>query len=243
MSVAKLINQNDQQAYARLLTALGSENNPSQWIEFMLAMHDLLPQILTVGKPPKKVIQESLIGRLGFTSWREMLEAPKEEYGLGWTKAGWDSFKRAWNTTSKYPYLRDMNLTAGYINKYAHEWRDEFPQSAEAFTQKLDNQKAENKKKAEERRANSVTALQEQIQTLKDQILALNEQLKGKHDRNIKLESTVGEKQNRINELDKKIESLTTKNTDMKNKISALQSEINKLNNLSFWERIKALFG
>ncbi|MFK0573023.1 hypothetical protein [Endozoicomonas sp.] len=242
MSIAKLVSNQDQRDYQRLITALGSENNPSQWLEFMAAMHELLPEILTVGKPSKNTIEKSLVGRLGFPSWRAMLEAPKEEYGLGWTKAGWDSFKRAWNTVSKYPYLKSMSFSAGYINKYAHEWRDEFPESADQFNQKLNNQKAENKKKAEEKRTNSVTALNEQIQTLQEQVLALNEQLKGKHDRNIKLESTVDEKQNRINELDKKIESLTTKNAEMENKISSLQSDINRLNNRSFWEKLKDLF-
>lgn len=242
MGIAKLVSNQDQQSYRRLITALGSENNPSQWLEFMAAMHDLLPEILTVGKPSKNTIQNSLIGRLGFTSWKAMLESPKEEYGLGWTKSGWDSFKRAWTTVSRHPYLQGMNFSAGYINKYAHEWKDEFPESAEAFTQKLSNQKAENKKKAEENKANSVVALNEQIQTLKDQILAINEQLKGKHDRNLKLESTIDEKQNRINKLDEKIELLTTKSADMKNKISNLQSELSSLKNLNLWEKIKSLF-
>lgn len=257
-TVTQLINPVDRANYKRLLESLGSENNPSQWLTFMETMLQVLPEILSSGRPSKTVIENCLIGRLGFSSWKEMLETPVNKNGLGWSVSGWNSFKRAWNTVEKYPYLKTKNLKSGWINKYVHQWKDEFPETSEAFDEKVANSKEIEKEKRKQKveqeldllrqqvtdNAQTIADLRTKIQNLNQQVSAASATVKTLTTAKDDAESQLAEANRKIGSLesDHKTEINNIKSTKNK-EIEKLKSDLRAIENRSTWEKIKALFG
>lgn len=129
-----LVPKSAREAHAELLAALGSENNPAQWMAFMDAVTKLLPDVLSSGRPSKEAIQKCAVGQLGFSSWQEMIEAPTEANGLGWNFSGWKAWRRAWTTVQAYPWLRNEAMTSSEVNTITQECKQDgvqFPGSAE----------------------------------------------------------------------------------------------------------------
>jgi hypothetical protein len=127
-----LIPKSALDAHAELLAALGTENNPAQWMYFMGAVTRRLPDVLSSGRPTKEAIQRSAIGQLGFTSWQAMIEAPVDASGLGWNFSGWKAWRRAWTVVQAYPWLRNQPLTSSEVNAIALDCKAQnvpFPQS------------------------------------------------------------------------------------------------------------------
>lgn len=112
-----------RQAHSELLSALGTEANPAQWMRFMDAVTRLLPQVLAPGRPTREAIQRSLIGQLGFASWGAMVEAPVAEGGLGWNLSAWRAWRRAWAVVEAHPWLREQPMTASEVNTLANSLR------------------------------------------------------------------------------------------------------------------------
>lgn len=171
-----LIPKSALDAHAELLAALGTENNPNQWMYFMGAVTRRLPDVLTSGRPTKEAIQRSAIGQLGFTSWQAMIEAPVEASGLGWNFSGWKAWRRAWTLVQAYPWLRHEPLTASEVNTIALDCKRDgvqFPSSAgelEAFR--------EARKIAQEtKRAESVQSLTQRAETAEKGVQAATAQL------------------------------------------------------------------
>lgn len=164
MVTTQLIQPRDAEDYRRLLVALGSENNPSQWLEFMDTMNEVLPEILSAGRPSKSAIQSCLIGRMGFDSWKAMIEAPTAQGGLGWSVSGWNSFRRAYRVVSQHPYLRDKNLRSGWINKYAHQWGEDFPTSSEAFDARVEAEAENSREQRKRKHEQELDALRAQVE-------------------------------------------------------------------------------
>lgn len=119
----QLIPQAARSAYAELLAALGTETNPAQWMVFMETVTRLLPDVLSAGRPTREAIQRCAIGQLGFNSWAEMVEAPREAGGLGWNMSAWKAWRRAWAVVEAHPWLRGQPMTSSEINVLAHECR------------------------------------------------------------------------------------------------------------------------
>lgn len=102
-------------AHDELLAALGTENNPAQWMIFMEAVTRLLPAVLSSGRPSRETIERCAIGQLGFKSWKEMIEAPINDGGLGWNISAWKSWRRAWAVIEAHPWLRNEPLTSSEV--------------------------------------------------------------------------------------------------------------------------------
>lgn len=104
-----------REARSALVDALGTENNPAQWMIFMDAVTTHLPDILSSGRPSSAAISRCLIGQHGFNSWKEMIEASNSDNGLGWNFSAWKAWRRAWTVIQEYPWLRNESLTSSEV--------------------------------------------------------------------------------------------------------------------------------
>ncbi len=80
MNVTQLTPQSAQVAHKELLESLGSENNPQQWMIFMDAVDKHIPEMSSKGRLSAQTIERSLIGQLGFKSWKEYVESPLKKW-------------------------------------------------------------------------------------------------------------------------------------------------------------------
>ena len=115
---------------------LGAESG-NQWLNFMDYTYEILGNIVSGrGKPSAELIKESIIGKAGFTSFKEMVETPVQESGLGWNISAWTAWRRAYSVVIKHPYLRDLELTASSINTIYNELKKEgFPYNIDVFNE------------------------------------------------------------------------------------------------------------
>jgi hypothetical protein len=115
---------------------LGAESG-NQWLNFMDYTYEILGNIVSGrGKPSAELIKESIIGKAGFTSFKEMIEAPVADSGLGWNISAWTAWRRAYSVVIKHPYLRDLELTASSINTIYNELKKEgFPDNEDDFNE------------------------------------------------------------------------------------------------------------
>ncbi len=149
-------------AHAELLSALGTETNPAQWMSFMETVTRLLPDVLSSGRPTREAIQRSPIGQLGFASWSDMIEAPVDRNGLGWNFSAWKAWRRAWAVVEAHPWLRNQPMTSSEINVLAQECRRagvDIPGSIE----ELDALRSAKQRAQAAKRAESVTDLVDRL--------------------------------------------------------------------------------
>jgi hypothetical protein len=167
MSFTHIHSNTAKQAHAELLEALGSENNPSQWVEFMRTAHRHLPFLFEPGRPTKQQIENSAIGQLGFSSWAEMIEAERDKGGLDWSLNSWKLWSKSFKVINQYEYLAKMNITASAVMKLASDFRNaEFPSSKDEL--ELARAAIAEKKKADET---------EKVSNLKARVIDLEKQL------------------------------------------------------------------
>lgn len=231
-NITQLVRPELKRNHQRLVDALGSENNPSQWMIFMETCEELIPTVMTSGRPTEKSIQSSMIGQLGFDSWKAMIEAPTNQNGLGWKWEGWRSFRRAWTVVSKNPYLKDMDLKAGWINSAVASIKrngDEFPATREDF----DIYQQQESERAKTRKENSVVGLKQEIMDLKSQINTLQQDLA---------------KQTGMTEILKQNNhDLNVKNTEMTQMLGDTEKRLKYIKKqpekkISRWQHFKAIF-
>ena len=106
----RLIPTAAREAHTALVAALGTAHIPHQWMLFMETVTAYLPNILSKGRPSAADIRHSVIGINGFKSWRQMIEAPTDQGGLGWNYSIWKAYRRAWGYVGEYPWLRNEAL-------------------------------------------------------------------------------------------------------------------------------------
>ena len=99
-----------KQAHQELLTALCSENNPSQWLVFMNTAKTHLPFLFESGRPTKQQIENSIIGQLGFSSWSEMIEANQDKQGLSWSVNSWKQWSKAYKELNDIRVANDWQI-------------------------------------------------------------------------------------------------------------------------------------
>lgn len=209
-----------QRVRADLLSALGSENVPNQWMRFMATVRRDLPEVLSRGRPSREAIEASVIGALGFTSWRGLLEAPVDQGGLGISWSTWRQWSRAWAVIAKRPALQDEPLTAAEVNRLASEAKAEgvaFPSDPESlgvFKEALAQRR-------EAAQAETQQGMRERIETLEG-LLA-----KAQRDRD--------ELREAIQESERRREASEQEARSLRNQLQALQ-------NRSFWQRLRAVF-
>lgn len=158
--VTPFITRGARAAHDELVSALGTENNPRQWMVFMQAVTRLLPDVLSSGRPSRDVINRSPIGQLGFTSWQAMIEAPATANGLGWNFSAWKAWRRAWSTVENHPWLMytEHGYTSSEVNTMALEAKRDgvaFPANALELDERLTGRQAAK----DARRAESVQGL------------------------------------------------------------------------------------
>jgi hypothetical protein len=167
-----MTNQTPQDVREELVAALGTENQPQQWMEFMETVTRRLPEILSPGRPSTDAINRSPIGQLGFKSWQEMIEAPLDACGLAWKFSAWKAWRRAWATVQANPWLRAQDLGSSEINLLAGEFKP-FPGSLEAL-QALRQAKATS---AEQKRTTTLTEALKAAQEAQAAASTLRDQL------------------------------------------------------------------
>lgn len=173
LPISLLITPDAKAARSDLLAALGSENNPAQWMDFMDTVRSHLPDVLSRGRPSSDAIKKSLIGKFGFTTWRQMVEAPTDQYGLGWSWSAWRQWSRAWKIIEDHPALRNVQITAAQTNKLAELVKAEnvqFPESEaelNRFREQLDADRIERKEKDKAAEAAKLQNLESEIAELK----------------------------------------------------------------------------
>lgn len=170
MDVSRLVPTDTAAGYQRLLDALGTENQPDQWMVFMETVTELLPDVLAPGRPSAAAIQRCMIGQLGFASWTSMIEAPVAERGLGWSWSAWKQWRRAWASVERAPWLRQSGLTPAQINALALDAKalgKDLPAS-EAEATALRDQKA---RQTEAKAAASLQALQQRAEAAEAALL------------------------------------------------------------------------
>ena len=165
-----------QEARAELLAALGTENNPGQWMVFMDAVTRLLPDILKSGRASEQAIEQSIIGQLGFRSWKAMIEAPTSQGGLGWNISAWNAWRRAWKTVNDWPYLADLPITAAEVNRLYQETKDR-PEGFPSSPQALEAWKQQRRQEKTEKRAESLESLKNQVKAFEKEVQELTRSL------------------------------------------------------------------
>ena len=177
-------------AHAELLRALGTENNPGQWMLFMQAVTRLLPDVLSSGRPTKEAINRCAIGQLGFSSWQAMIEAPTDISGLGWNFSQWKAWRRAWSVVQEHQWLLDEEMTSSELNTLANDLRRDglqFPGSAgDLETIRKGRKEAQGARRAEsiegltkraEEAEKAAQAASAQVGSLTDQLAQVQTQL------------------------------------------------------------------
>ncbi len=172
MAVTHIHSISAREGYRELLGALGTENNPAQWMQFMEAVEKHLPVMSGSGRPTKQQIECSLIGQLGFSSWVEFVEAPVDQGGLGWSINNWKLWVKAWKQVKLHPYLRQSGYTASMIMRLSSQF-DPFPVDADALAAAI----AENKAAAKLGNEQKLADQQARIVELEQQLLEANMRL------------------------------------------------------------------
>lgn len=226
---------NAQDVRQELVAALGTENQPVQWMTFMDTVTRLLPDILSPGRPSTESIKRSPIGQLGFKSWQTMIEAPAELGGLAWNFSAWKAWRRAWTVVQANPWLRDQPMTSSEINTLANDLKrleKPFPSSSEALQEILRGKAAA----TEQKRSETLTAAQEALAEARKalaetegKLAALSDQLAQEKITSAGLQTDAGKLQVEISQLRTQIELLSQPQAVPRS--------------LTRWEHLKAVFG
>lgn len=185
MNISKFESPTARLSHEELLEALGTENNPGQWMIFMETVDRLIPELAAQGRLSNEVLKRTFIGQLGFASWKEYVEAPT---GLNWKMGGWAGYRRAWSTVKAFPYLREMDLTSSRVNQLARSLQLEdkdFPESREDLELALEQKKQQQA----ELRAGKQSALLEQIAELEAKLTEVQTKAMELERQNISLEA------------------------------------------------------
>ena len=162
----------DDNDYTKLLTALGSENEPGQWFVFVKTVKEILP-FVSVGRPSYELVEPSVIGRKGFASWKVMVAAPKEDGGFNTPYNTWKKWSEAAEFIFKHPYLEQLRLKQGGIKRL----RDKFNAADIEFPTSIDELEDAERQHAEylaQSKAIDIKALKDNIVALEQQLLAAN---------------------------------------------------------------------
>lgn len=209
-----------QRIHADLVTALGSENVPNQWMHFMATVRRHLPEVLSKGRPSRQAIEASVIGALGFSTWRELLEAPVDQGGLALSWSTWRQWSRAWAVIVERPALQGEPLTAAEVNRMASQAKAEglmFPSDSEAlgaFQETLSQRR-------EEARAETHQGMRERIEALEGLLV----EARANHEA---LRHAVQEAEQR--------------RKDAEQEARDLRDQLRAVGERSFWQRLRAVF-
>jgi len=182
---------------------LGSEST-GKWLEIMDFMISELPFLRSAGRPTISEISNSRVGRAGFDSFRLFVEEKQKLGGLGWSFNTYKSWKKAHTLVEKYPYLRDLEISASEINTLERE-NSEFPSTLDAYF----SLKKDRKTLLEERQKTKNTSLQKQIDSITTQLDQTQAHLAIERASADSLKSVEGQLRKELTEANQKLGSLT----------------------------------
>ena len=151
-------------AHDELIAALGIKNKPNQWLTFMSIVEKHLPLLSASGRPAKAAIQNSLIGQLGYDSWKSMITAKTEDRGLNWNFHTWNAWRKAWVIAKANPYLLKTSITSAELNRLHLETKasDSFPTTKKEYEEYI----AHHKELRCKGKTETLNAMRETIATL-----------------------------------------------------------------------------
>jgi hypothetical protein len=106
----------------------------SGWVEVMDYIYQEMPFLMKDARPKTSEIKNSLLGQLGYTSWKTFIE---EE--LNWTNDKWRDWKKAYKRVQEYPYLRELNVSRNAINEAHKACKGDFPKDSVAWESYMQN--------------------------------------------------------------------------------------------------------
>lgn len=223
-----------QRIRSDLLNALGTENVPNQWMHFMATVRRHLPEVLSRGRPTKQAIDASVVGALGFASWRALLEAPTDVGGLGLTWSTWRQWSRAWAIVQKHPSLEDAPLTAAEINRLHSDAKA----SARAMPGDMAAIEAFEAEQAERRKAaqaKTQAAMKARIEAIEAQLTASREEAARTH-------GTVMELQRQLDQAHQEKTQAEHQLQQAQQQRQALERDLQAYQSRSLWQRLQAVF-
>jgi hypothetical protein len=109
------------------------------WIEFMDKVGQYLgPIVRAAGKPSKAELAKTMVGALGFKSWREMIEADLLVGGLGWKFSTYQQWRKAYAVVNDVEGMREQKLTPAEIIrkvKFIKDAEMDMPVDADGFNE------------------------------------------------------------------------------------------------------------
>lgn len=216
------------------MEAAGTENEPQQWMVFIRAVREHMPEVLKSGGTSKQALAESPIGILGFSSWREMLEAPTTDGGLGLNWHKWREWSRSWSVIKELPELHGKELTANQVKRLKQECKTlnrAFPETISA----VEELEEEIQQRKDEEKANTLAGLKETNQQLND----ANVQLQ--HELDLKQQSLEAYSK-QVNELAEQLKVANQEIGELKTKRKNVKDKSEKLQKMSRWQHFKAIF-
>ena len=123
------------------LRELSPFGRKSGWIAFMDYVTKNIPYLLKPGAPSKIDVQNSLVGKCGYSSWADLLKDK-----LDVSNDTWVELRKAYVVVKKFPYLRNVDASRSAINTARKQLKERFPDSPEAWReyQKSRTQKSSN---------------------------------------------------------------------------------------------------
>lgn len=251
-SISHIHQEAAQRIRSDLLNALGTENIPNQWMHFMATVRQHLPEVLSRGRPTKRAIDDSVVGALGFTSWRSLLETPTDAGGLGLTWSTWRQWSRAWATVQQHPGLENAPLTAAEINRVHSDARaanEPMPADMAAVETFWEQQKG----RKEAARANTLAAMRELIETMEASLAANQKDLTSAYEtmaelrhqfdyackQKLRAEHRLVTEQQQHSEAQAK---LAKQLQQVEKQKQALESDLQAYQSRGFWQRLRDLF-
>jgi hypothetical protein len=232
---------------SKLIDLLGSESG-DKWLEFMDYVSQNLSHILSRGKPKSEDIQQSIIGMKGFKSWGDLVESPTSDGGLGWKLATFDSWKRAFAVVGQYQYLRNMGLTASFINTIHRETKPDFPSCESDFNAFL----AKRTDVQVSRQQNSLKDAQNVSEELKKQnldLIRIMEQqeiniayFKQQADQSAALTERLLRAEKKVTELEIALENTQEDSRKAKNSLKNKSKKLEEFENMGWFAKLKTLF-
>lgn len=247
-SVTHIRSDEARRIHATLVDALGTESVPNQWMLFMAAVRELLPAVLSRGRPTKAAIDSSPIGALGFSTWREMCEAPVEQRGLGLSWSTWRQWSRAWSVVQQHPNLEDAPLTAAEVNRIAAEAKsagEPMPvdkTAVEAFRKRQNERKSLTKAETHTALKSRLEALQADLEAARTEMAQTSGVITELRRQLVQVEERLADEKKQRNHAQWQMVQLETLNKQIQEHNQALEEELGEYQHRGFLTRLRDVF-
>jgi len=213
---------------------LGAEMDGA-WVDFMDYVNTTLPFLFDAGRPSASQIKNSQIGSSGFTSWGDLIKS------LGWNESSWRAWSRAYKIIVKFPYMRDLDLSASMINTSWNKLKPDFPSNIAEWELYRDKVVADQ----QEKQQNSLKEAQKQVKTARSEILSQRSTIDGFNGEKKALQAQIDALTFQVSKLTTdKATLLLEKEQVLKDgkavasKLKVLKGKIQKHNDQSWFKRI-----